>query len=65
MTSRHPPLALAAILAFVAGVGLMVPFEGTLTRVGGIIALAAFVVCGLAAIAEPGFLAADQEDDEG
>jgi hypothetical protein len=65
MTSRRPPLAIAAIVAFVAGVGLMVPFEGTLTRVGGIVALAAFVVCGLAAIAEPGFLTADQEDDEG
>ena len=65
MTSRNPPLAIAAIVAFVAGVGLMVPFEGTLTRVGGIVALAAFVVCGLAAIAEPRFLTADQEDDEG
>jgi hypothetical protein len=63
MTWRRPPLAIAAMVAFVAGVGLMVPFEGTLTRIGGIVALASFVVCGLAAIAEPGFLAGDQEDD--
>jgi hypothetical protein len=41
----------------------MIPFEATLTRVGGIASLAAFVVLGLASIAEPGFLAADREED--
>lgn len=64
MTSRRPRLALCAIVAFLAGVGLMVPFEATLTRIGGIVALATFVACGLAAIAEPGFLAADAGEEE-
>jgi hypothetical protein len=58
------PLVLATPIAFAIGVGLMVPFESTITRVGGIIALAVFVACGLAAIAEPGFLAADGEDQD-
>jgi hypothetical protein len=64
MTSRRPPLARSAIVAFALGVGLMVPFEATATRVTGIIALAVFVACGLAAIAEPEFLASDVEEDD-
>ena len=64
MSGGRPPLALAAALAFVIGVGLMVPFESTITRVSGIVALAAFVALSLAAIAEPGFLAADPGEDD-
>jgi hypothetical protein len=62
MSARRPRLAIAAVLAFGLGVALMIPFEATLTRVGGIASLAAFVVLGLASIAEPGFLAADREE---
>ena len=47
---------------FVLGVVLMVPFESTITRVLGVAALIAFVVCGVFAIATPEFLARD--DDE-
>lgn len=62
MTPGRPRLALAAVVAFVVGAGLMIPFEATVTRVGGIVALAAFVILGLAAIAEPGFLTADADE---
>lgn len=64
MSSRRPPLAVIAVVVFGLGVGLMVPFESTVTRIGGILALTAFVVCGLAAIADPDFLAADAEEDD-
>lgn len=62
MRPGRPRLALAAVVAFVLGAGLMIPFEATITRVGGMVALAAFVALGLAAIAEPGFLAADSDE---
>lgn len=53
--------ALAVAAAFVLGVGLMVPFEYTVTRVLGVGFLLAFIVGGVFVIAEPGFLSA--EDD--
>jgi hypothetical protein len=59
--SRLVPAALAA---FLLGVALMIPFESTLTRIGGVIALAAFVVLGVAAIADPRFLAGEGEEDQ-
>jgi hypothetical protein len=49
-------------LLLVAGVALMIPFEATVTRVLGVAALLAFVVCGVFAIATPEYLA--REDDE-
>ena len=49
-------------LLLVAGVLLMVPFESTVTRVLGLAALIAFVVCGVFAIATPEYLA--RSDDE-
>jgi hypothetical protein len=49
-------------LLLVVGVLLMVPFESTITRVLGMAALIAFVVCGVFAIATPEYLA--QHDDE-
>jgi hypothetical protein len=60
--SGRPPLAVATIVLFVAGVGLMIPFEATLTRVLGVAALLAFVVCGVFLIADPGRLAGDDDD---
>ncbi len=64
MSSRRPPFAVAAVVAFAVGVALMIPFEETLTRLAGMIALATFVVLGVAAIAEPRFLAADDREDD-
>jgi hypothetical protein len=49
-------------LLLVAGVLLMVPFETTVTRVLGVAALVAFVVCGVFAIATPEYL---ERDDDG
>jgi hypothetical protein len=51
--------ALVALL--VVGLALMIPFEYTLTRAAGIACLLAFIVVGVFQIAEPGFLAADEE----
>ena len=51
--------ALVALL--VAGLALMIPFEHTLTRVAGITCLLAFIVVGVFQIAEPGFLAGDED----
>lgn len=59
MSRRRKAILVAA--AFVLGVGLMVPFEYTITRVLGVGFLLAFIVGGAFAIAEPGFLSA--EDD--
>jgi len=59
MRAGLPPLRIAAVIAFVLGVGLMIPFDATLTRLLGMTSLVAFVVLGLASVAEPGFLRAD------
>lgn len=64
MRAGRPRLPVAAVVAFVLGVGLMIPFDTTLTRLLGVISLAAFVLCGLAAVAEPRFLAADRDGDD-
>jgi hypothetical protein len=54
--------ALVALL--VAGVALMIPFEYTLTRAAGIACLLAFIVVGMFQVAEPGFLAGDEDSRE-
>jgi hypothetical protein len=46
-------LTLAAIAAFTVGVALMIPFEATATRILGVVALFAFIVIGVFAIARP------------
>jgi ABC-type glucose/galactose transport system permease subunit len=51
-----------AIACGIAGVILMIGFEYTVTRVLGVAALFAFIVCGVFAIAEPEVLA--REDGE-
>lgn len=53
--------ALLLGLAFALGVGLMIPFEAVITRVLGVGFLLAFIVGGVFAIAEPGFLSADDD----
>jgi hypothetical protein len=53
--------ALLLVVAFVLGVGLMVPFDATITRILGMAFLLAFIVGGVFAIADPPFLSADEE----
>lgn len=56
-------LTAIAIAAFVLGVMLMIPFEATITRILGVIALAAFIVLGVFAIAQPGRLGEAPRDE--
>ncbi len=53
--------ALIALTCFVAGVGLMIPFEEWYTRLLGVGFLLGAIVGGAFVIAEPGFLSADEE----
>lgn len=55
-------LQVVAIAAFVVGAALMVPFEGTATRIAGLLALATFIVAGVFAIARPERLGDPPED---
>lgn len=50
------------IATFIGGVALMIPFEATVTRILGMTLLFAFIIIGLLLIAEPEFLAGDEED---
>ncbi len=52
---------LLLVAAFVLGVGLMVPFDATITRILGMTFLLAFIVGGVFVIADPGFLSTDEE----
>jgi hypothetical protein len=58
--TRLPVLAFGL---FVLGVVLMIPFELTITRVLGVLAMFGAVVCGVFAIATPELLGADDEDE--
>ena len=49
----------AAAAAFVVGVGLMVPFESTVTLLLGVVSLLSFVVLGVFAILTPEYLGDD------
>jgi glucose uptake protein GlcU len=49
---------------FLTGVVLMVGFEATITRVLGMIALFAFIVSGVFLIADPAFLAEDEDEEQ-
>jgi hypothetical protein len=46
-------LSIICIACFVLGVGLMVPFEATITRLLGMAFLVAFVVTGVFVLADP------------
>lgn len=59
LSSRWTLLAL-----LVAGLALMLPFEYTATRAAGIACLFGFIVLGVHLIAEPGFLAADEDSND-
>ena len=58
--SRQRKVALVAI-AFLLGVGLMIPFEAAITRALGVAFLLAFIIGGAFVIAEPDFLSGDDE----
>jgi hypothetical protein len=45
------------LACLVAGLGLMLAFESTITRLLGVLALFAFIVIGVFLIADPEFLA--------
>ena len=54
---------LAVMLASLAvGLVLMIGFEHAITRVFGLLALFAFIVIGVFLIADPAFLAAEDEE---
>ena len=54
-------LAQAAVGCLGVGAILMLGFDAPLTRVVGVLALCAFVVCGVFAIAAPGWLEEEEE----
>jgi hypothetical protein len=61
---RRPPLAAAALAAFVVGVAVLVPFDAGVTLFAGVALLFASVVLGVFAIASPEYLARAPDDDE-
>jgi uncharacterized membrane protein YkgB len=54
------PLVLM-LVCLVGGLALMLGFEYTLTRIVGVLALFAFIVTGVFLIADPEFLARDDD----
>lgn len=61
MTGR---LLTLALIAAVAGLVLMLGFDTPLTRIAGVLALLAFVVLGVFAIASPEFLGEGGEEED-
>lgn len=57
-------LPLLALGSFALGVALMIPFEYTITRVVGVLALFGAIVAGVFAIATPETLAPDEDEPE-
>jgi pyridoxal biosynthesis lyase PdxS len=49
------------VLFLAIGVGLMIPFDAALTRVLGMVCLVAFVATGVFGVANPAFLAGDDD----
>ena len=56
------PLPAFMLGCLVIGMGLMLVFEHWVTRVLGVAALFAFIVSGVFLIADPAFLAAEEDD---
>jgi hypothetical protein len=59
----QPRRAVLPLTLLLVGVIAMVPFEGPVTRVIGVLALAGFVVSGVFAIADPQWLRSASEDE--
>jgi hypothetical protein len=51
--------------SFLFGVGLMIPFETTITRTLGVAFLLGFIIGGVFLVAAPAFLSADEEERPG
>jgi O-antigen ligase len=64
MTALHRRLVAATLTAFGLGVGLLVPFEETVTLAAGVVFLFAFVVLGVFTIASPEYLAVPPDESE-
>jgi hypothetical protein len=56
-------LTFATVACFVAGAGLLFPFDHTVTIVAGVLLLLAFVVCGVFLLASPERLAGEAGED--
>ncbi len=48
--------------SFAVGLALMIPFDTPVTRTLGVLALFTFIVSGVFLIADPAFLAHDEDD---
>jgi hypothetical protein len=62
-TVRRRPLLVLMLACLVVGLLLMLLFEAWVTRVVGVVALFAFIVSGVFLIADPAFLAAEDDGD--
>ena len=60
--ARRGPLFFVMMGSLVAGLPLMLLFENTITRVLGVLAMFTFIIAGVFLIADPAFLAADDEE---
>jgi predicted lipid-binding transport protein (Tim44 family) len=59
---RRGRLVALMLGSLVAGLGLMLPFEATITRILGVAALFTFILTGVFLIADPARLAAEDDD---
>jgi MYXO-CTERM domain-containing protein len=59
---KRGPLALLALVALIVGCGLLIPFDAWLARLLGVLALFAFIVTGVFAIATPALLGQEGKD---
>ena len=58
---RHPPLLPICVACFVLGAADMVLFEAPVARIVGVALLFAFIVSGVFLVADPDWLASDEE----
>jgi hypothetical protein len=61
LKARRPGLSFLVPVCLILGLGLMIPFEETITRLLGMALLSAFIIGGLFLIVESGFLTQDRE----
>lgn len=57
----HPPLLAVCVACFVLGAGDMILFEAPVARIVGVALLFAFIVSGVFLVADPAFLARDED----
>jgi hypothetical protein len=59
--TRRPPLLAVCAGCFVLGAGVMIAFDAPLARIVGVALLFAFIVSGVFLVADPEFLARDED----